>query len=125
MRHEIRHRPTPRGVTPRRLQAAERALQREQDEFPLFSAEVASEQPSAEERVSHADQEMLTQDQGHRDLAARHWKWARNLLREQPEDVQREILDYWNGTIIPPRASYFADFVRHQLRLRGTKVPPP
>jgi hypothetical protein len=82
IRRSIRHRPTPRGITPRRLIAAKTALRRERERFPLFADQVAEEQPTPDERIAHFDERLLNGDQGQRDLAAKHWRWARRQLAD-------------------------------------------
>jgi hypothetical protein len=123
IRHAIRGRLQPRGITPRRLAAARKALQRERQRLPLFANQVAAEQPSAPERIEACDLDLLRREQEHRDLAARHWRWGRNVLARQDEAVRREVVARWNSSTIPPEAAYFADFVRRQLMLRGL-LPP-
>lgn len=61
------------------------------------------------------DQRALGQDQGHRDLAARHWRWGRRQLAAVSEDARNETLEAWNRSLAPPEAQYFADFVRTRL----------
>ncbi len=65
------------------------------------------------------DQAMIAYDQGHRDLAARHWHRGRRMLRSLPPELQAPLLDQWNRSSVPPDAAYFADFVRTWLRRLG------
>ena len=88
IRHRDRHRLQPRGITPRRLAAARRALAKERGRLA---------------------------DQGHRDLAARHWRFGRRQLANLSDAVRGEIIASWNASSIPPDAHYFADFVRREL----------
>lgn len=118
MRHAIQGHCVPRGVTPRRLAAAERALQLERERLPLFADQVAAEQPTAEDRIHRIDAEHLGQLQSHRDLAAKHWRWGRAQLASHPECAP-DIAALWEKSSIPPTAAYFADFVRRKLRERG------
>ncbi len=119
IRHAVRGRLAVRGVTPRRLAAARRAIQRERDKLALFVHELISEQESPEERISRFDLALIVRDQQHRDLAARHWRWGRARLAELNETVRGEIVAAWNKSSIPPQPCYFADFVRNQLRKRA------
>ena len=122
MRHSLRGRPRLRGITPRRLAAAVRALRRERERLILFADQVAAEQPTPEGRVTQADLDLVDYDQGHRDLAAKHWRWGRRQLARYPE-VAPEILERWNShRWLPPYPGYFADFVRTELRKRGLSV---
>ena len=119
IRHRDRHRPQPRGITPRRLAAARRALAQERGRLALFEVQVAQEQPTPEGRIEHFDERLLQADQGHRDLAARHWRFGRRQLTYLSDTVRREIVASWNASSIPPDAHYFADFVRRELRRLG------
>ena len=120
LRRRIPDRIEPRGVTPRRLAAAERALTRERAKIVLFAQQVVAEQESAEERIDRMDQSMIAYDQGRRDLAARHWRQGRRMLRSLPPDLQASLVEQWNHqSSVPPDAAYFADFVRTRLRHKG------
>lgn len=119
IRHTVQYRPEPRGVTPRRLSAAKRALRRERERLTLFASEVAEEQETPEERIDRCDREMLRADQGQRDLAAKHWRWGRSQLSSVRAEVRAEILDRWNKSWIPAHAAYFADFVHRELKRLG------
>ena len=119
IRHNVRHRPEPRGVTPRRLKAAEKALAKERRRLALFETQVADEQPTPEQRIERFDEQLLAADQGHRDLAAKHWRFGRRQLAVLSDSVRSEIIARWNASLIPADAHYFADFVRRELRRRG------
>jgi hypothetical protein len=121
MRHMIRGRISLRGVTPRRLSAAKRALKRECDKLALFADEVAAEQPSPEERIEYFDLRVLESEQAMRDLAAKHWRWGRGQLQRYPEH-KKQILGQWATSWCPPEGTYFADFVRTRLRRLGAKT---
>ena len=122
IRHAIRGQLTPRGVTPRRLAAANRALQRQRDRLPLFADQVAAEQGTPAERIEQFDRDQLEHDQARRDLASQHWRWGRSQLSQLTADVRTEILERWNNSSIPPTSAYFADFVRRQLRDHGLPI---
>ena len=122
IRHASHGHLTPRGITPRRLSAAKRALQRQRERLPLFADQVAAEQGTPEERIEHFDQRQLEREQGHRDLAARHWRWGRYQLSQLSAEIRLEIIERWNSSMIPPQSHYFADFVRRQLRDRGLPI---
>ena len=111
----------PRGVTPRRLAAAERTLDREREKLALFAQQVLAEQETAEQRIDRMDQAMIAYDQGHRDLAARHWRRGRRMLRSLPPDQQAALIGEWNRSSVPPDAAYFADFIRTRLRRLAMK----
>ena len=119
IRHSTVSRLTARGITPRRLAAANRALQRERDHLPLFAEQIAAEQPTAEERVEEADRQLLQYAQSQRDLAALHWNRGRQWLQQIPAETRAEIIALWNQRTCPPTAAYFCDFVRGELKRRG------
>lgn len=121
MRHGIEPKHTPRGVTPRRLKASERALKRERENHPLFSDQVAEVQPTATERIETIDARFGEGLQGMRDLTAKHWKWGRAQLEAHPEH-REEILAAWEKSFCPPNGTYFADFVRSRLKRKGIEL---
>ena len=126
MRHSIDYKYQARGVTPRRLAAAKRALRLERERMPILSNQIADEQPTPEQRIDHIDQQALQAFQSHRELTAKHWRSGRNALQENPEHAA-DILEQWNRSSIPPHAHYFADFVRGRLKQLGIHFPgdPP
>ena len=119
IRRRVPERLQARGVTPRRLAAAERTLARERQRLALFARQVLTEQETAEDRILRHDADNLRHDQGLRDLAAKHWRDGRRMLRLLPPDLRAEVLAAWNFSCIPPDAAYFVDFVRTRLRRLG------
>ncbi len=119
----IRHRVPPRlelrASTSRRVAAAERALRRERERYPLFAGQVAEEQGTAEERIARIDHSMIAYDESHRDLAARHWRLGLRLLASVNEEIRSLLIDRWNQSSVPADAAYFADFIRTRLRRWG------
>ena len=103
IRRRVLERPEPRGVTPRRLAAAERVLARERQRLALFVRQVLVEQETAEDRIRRIDADNLRHDQAFRDLAAKHWREGRRMLRSLPEAAQTELLEAWNRSSIPQR----------------------
>lgn len=121
IRHGIRGRPQLRGLTPRRLAAAKRALRRERDQLALFADQVAAEQLTPQERIEAFDLDLLRQDQGRRDLTAQHWRWTRRQLRRHHR-CAADILAKWNCSWIPATGTYFANFVRRELKARSLEI---
>ena len=103
MRHEVRYRHSPRGITRCRLAAAKRAFQRER------------ERPSIEEWIESFDDRERQAESAMRDLAATHWRWGRRQLENVSDEVQQQILNAWNRSMAPPSAHYFSDYVRTRL----------
>jgi len=114
VRYEKLLRLTPRSITPRRLQAAERALKHERQNRPLLATQIAEEQPTPEERIHAIDAQHHAWWQAIRDQASHTWRAARKILQGLPEDEQRELLTRWNAAAYPGRSEYFADFIREQ-----------
>ena len=104
-------RPAVRPINTRRIAAAERALQRERDKFPLLADWVAEQQPSAEERLDRFQTAEFSRQQGRRDVAAASWRRSRALLRLLPQETQGELLARWNKAACPGTSEYFSDAV--------------
>jgi hypothetical protein len=104
-----------KGITPRRLAAAKRTLKKQRDKYPLLTDWIASQQPSPEERILKADQNIVWQQQYWRDSDARCWrKWRERLYRLHVSERQR-LLDEWNESHYPKTSEYFADFCRTKI----------
>ena len=108
-----------RGTTPGRLRAASRALDQERERLTLFAGELAAEQETPEERIGRIDRRLIDYDAGHRQLAARQWRYGRKLLQDVGERFRAVLLRQWNISRVPPEAEYFADFLRTRLREWG------
>ena len=111
VRHESLPPARPRPITPRRLQAATRALQRERDAYPLFAKEIVEEQTTPEDRIAQLEAEHVANWQRIRDHTARTWRAARRVLHSLPAGKQKELIDEWNAAPYPAGAAYFADFI--------------
>ena len=107
-------RATARPLTERRLAAARRALQREQDECPLFANDIADEQPTPEERLRAIDARQVAHWQRIRDFNAQTWRAARRILFSLPAGEREQLLAAWQSAPCPASASYFADFLYHR-----------
>lgn len=111
VRHETMPRALSRPVTLRRVQAAVRALKREQEDCPLFADDIAAEQPTPEERVRLMDAEQVAYWQRIRDYNARTWRAARRILFSLPSEERDRLLAAWQAAPYPGGASSFADFL--------------
>ena len=111
VRHETMPRATARAVTPRRLLAAKRALERERDDCPLFADGIAAEQPTPAERVESIDAEQVAHWQRIRVHTARTWRAARCILNSLPAEQRDRLLGEWQSAPYPAGAAYFADFL--------------
>ena len=70
------------------------------------------------------DEAMADHEQGHRDLAAKHWRQGRRMLADVSEEIRVDLIERWNSSSVPPTAAYFADFVRCKLRDIVTRIEP-
>ncbi len=114
--HGIRFSRSPRplspDVSPRRIRRAELALKRERERLPLFTEQVAGDQPTPQARVERMDEAASAYSQRLRDFNAAQWKQARQALRELPEDAMRYVLAMWSVSGCPGTAAYLLDFLR-------------
>ncbi len=104
--------PTPRGITPRRLSAAKRFLAKERDRYALFAGEVAAEQPTPEERIINHDAGFEEWWQEMRDTRAADWRKARQQLAEMSPDFRAAALTMWNRRIYPADPAYLLSLIR-------------
>lgn len=104
-----------KGVTNRRLAASERHLKKEREKFPLLADWVASQQPTAVERIEKLDKTKQTWAAYMRSTEAAKWKKARAILASLPLEKRQEFLDWWNSSGIPAQPSYLLDAIRRKL----------
>lgn len=118
---------TPRPITPRRLSAAKRALQRERDKFPLLTDWVAQQQPTPEGRLDHFQSVEARRIESTRQNRADNWKRARRLLRLLPSEIRQAILDKWNNHSMPADPAYLGDLIwttiSHQVEDGSLNIP--
>lgn len=101
-------RPTKIARTVRRVKNAERAIQKEREEIPLFPELVRFK--SADERLNHLDEVQIAYWQNIRNCDARMWRKFRRRIYGLPEADRQKFLDYWNSHVmIPGEACYASD----------------
>ena len=105
----------PYEITPRKLAAARRAVQKEKDHYPLFP-ELLKHQ-TAEERLATIAVERETWWQEMRDRHAKLWRKARQALRELPPGPRAAIKRYWNICGRPGDPVYLLTII-HEHRVR-------
>jgi len=111
-----------RGVTPRRLAAARRVLQKEQEKLPLFAEAIAEQQPTPEARVLFFDDRAVSTTQSARKRRAQGWKRARTLLRSMCDKERASLLWHWNRSAFPKDPSYLLDLIHQWNRGWRPKV---
>src|SRR5215469_14058071 len=83
----------PYEITPRKLAAARRAVQRQKDRFPLFPELITHQ--TAEERLDAIAYGRAEWWQNMRDHQAKQWRRARKSLRDLPRGPRAAITRYW------------------------------
>ncbi len=100
--------PTPIVRTVRRVKNAERAVQKDKDDIPLFP-EMARFQ-NADERLDHLDKVNISYWQKIRDSDAHMWRKFRRRLYSLSCNERLRFLEYWNTHfMIPGEACYASD----------------
>ncbi len=107
--------------TDRKAAAAVRRLQRERDAYPLFSDQIAQEQPSLDVIKARRIEGAAAAEQRMRNLQARQWRSLRADLFTLPARQRAELVRFWNT------ASYFpgrpVDFGYVLRRYRSGGLP--
>jgi hypothetical protein len=106
----------PLPVTPRKRAAAQRAVQKEKDRYPLFPELVRHH--TADERLEAIGVHRDKWWRGMRDHQARQWRRARALLRSLPETVRVEVRTLWQKPIYPGDPVYFLELIRRYEKNR-------
>jgi hypothetical protein len=109
----------PRGevyqITPRKLAAARRAVQREKDRYPLFP-ELRKHQ-TAEDRLASIAVEREAWWQEMRDRQAKRWRKTRHALRDLPTGPRAAIKRYWEICGCPGDPVYLLTIIgEHRAR---------
>src|ERR1700758_3392921 len=106
----------PYEVTPRKLAAARRAVQKQRDRYPLFPELL--KQQTAEERLASIADEREKWWQEMRDRHAELWRRARKALRELPAGPCAAIKHYWEISGGPGDPVYLLE---HHSRAQSAK----
>ena len=100
--------PSPINRTSRRVKNAERAIQRERDDVPLFPEMMRFK--TADERLDYIDRVQIEYWQRMRDADALTWRKFRKRLYGLDREARQRFLDYWNSRkMIPGVACYASD----------------
>lgn len=98
-------------VTPRRIAAARRKLERQVEAMPLFADEVRRSQPTPEQLVDAANEGWKKDCASKRHHEAEGWLRGRARLRGLPKEQREALLKEWNASRLPGNAAYFLDFL--------------
>ena len=121
----ITFRPTPIERTPRRIKAAEKAVKKELDKYPLFPE--LARFSNVDMRLEQLDDTSRRYWQNIRNQEAYTWRKFRRRLRTLDLQEQERFLNYWNShNMIPGTAHYASDtltqfFNRNDWRLEDIK----
>jgi hypothetical protein len=102
-------------VTPRKLAAARRAVQRQNDRYPLFPELVTHN--TAEERLDSIAAHRMQWWQTMRDRQAKQWRRARKTLRDLPRGPKTAITGYWKICGYPCDPLYLLSII-HEHKAR-------
>lgn len=98
-----------RPLTPQRLAAARRALERERQRLPLFAADITQ---TAEERIGAIDESNHEHTRKRRNLYARQLRDLRRIWREIPRVLRPDLEQRWALSNFPRTASYALGWLR-------------
>lgn len=101
-----------RGITPRRITAARRSLDRQAEKLPLFASMIRETQPTPEERIKSMDDGFQWIVGEWRDLRAEHWRKGRKMFMSLPDLVRTDLREKWGRSQWPGDGTYFCEFVR-------------
>ena len=102
-------------ITPRKLAAARRAVQREKDRYPLFP-ELLTHQ-TAEQRIASIATSREEWWQNVRDHQAKQWRLARKSLHDLPPGPRAAITRYWQVCRFPGDPVYLLSIIHdHKAR---------
>jgi len=113
-----------RGVTPRRLAAAKRALKKQRDKCPLFAAQIVAKQPTPEQRIWYMDSKFVKEWDKLRNATCRQWLKLRRIIRKEicPE-LKKEFLSSWSRMRYPADPYYASDFLLWLMRKKCSGCP--
>jgi len=106
----------PYEITPRKLAAARRAVQRQKDRFPLFPELITHQ--TAEERLDAIAYGRAEWWQSMRDHQAKQWRRARKSLRDLPRGPRAAITRYWQICGYPGDPVYLLVQMRKMISYR-------
>lgn len=98
-----------RPLTPQRLAAARRALERERQRLPLFASDITQ---TAEERIDAIDESNHEHTRKRRNLYARQLQDLRRIWREIPRVLRPDLERKWELSAFPRTASYALEWLR-------------
>lgn len=101
-------------LSPQRVRAAERAVQRDHDAVALFPE--LRKETTVEDRLQRIERGRQEASTENRQRRAREWRNARRRLATLPPLVRAGVLRYWNTTSVPGDPVFLASFVTQAQR---------
>lgn len=118
------HKTRRRGITPRRLAAAKRALKKQRAKYPLFRAQIKAKQPSPEQRIWDMDSKFVKEWDALRLATCKQWLELRRIIRKEVcPDLKEEFLSSWYNQRHPADPYYALDFLLQLVRESCTACP--
>jgi len=113
-----------RGVTPRRLAAAKRALKRQRDKYPLLREQLGAKQPTPEQRIWNMDTKFVKEWDAIRQATCKQWLELRRIIRKEVcPDVKNDFLVSWRVGNCPADPYYALDFLLILVKKKCTVCP--
>lgn len=104
-----------RGVSPQRLAAARRAIEKDRENNALTPELVKPYNVDPETRIEHVDARYCFVADALRAHAAKCWRKGRRMLTEMSPEMRRACLDLWNRETYPLTGAYFVEHCRRCL----------
>lgn len=104
--------PKPRGITPRRLAAQRRILEKKKQALPLLQNWVEGTELSPEEKILRNDQMSVNGWKSMRMFQAQEWRKIRKALFLMDKKTRCFLREDWNNSPYPKDPYYFAEFLR-------------
>lgn len=102
-----------RGISPQRLNAAKKAIEKDLEANALTPELVKPYNVDPVTRINHADARYCHVSDRLRALSAEHWREGRRILRNELTPEMRAIcLELWNRPIYPLTGTYFIGHVK-------------
>lgn len=111
--------------TERKRQAFERKKRKEQERYPLFAEEIASEQHDVDTEMAERSISWNRQQTTDRARRARDWIRARTKLATYPAKERNELLAYWTRCGWPGTPTYLLSMMNMYDNGRLELYPAP
>lgn len=105
-----------RGISPQRLAAARRAIEKDRENNALTPELVKPYNVDPETRIEHADARYCLVADALRTHYAKCWREGRRMLMDMTPEMRRDCLDLWNREMYPLTGTYFVEHCRRCLK---------